>query len=511
MDASQMVTKVQLYIKCTNLIDKDVTSKSDPTAFLYEITNGGKRLIGRTETIKDNLNPVFKTAINVDYRFEVSQQMMVVITDVDGTNLQGDPLGELQFELAQVMGKRGCTLTSKLQKVPRGEVTLTAVEMSNNNDTLVFFFEGMGLAKMDTFGKSDPYFKLFRVLPDGTNRELLESDMIKNTLDPKWKGVKVNVNQACSGNLTASCLFFHCWDYDAVGQHDIIGGFTCSLQDLISAAGQGKEFELVKKEKPGKKYGRIKVAKMEVIHNPSFVEFLQGGMQINLAVSIDFTGSNGDPRTPQSLHFLSPDRPNQYMHAITSVGTVLAPYDYDQQFPAFGFGAVLPGGQVSHFFHLNMSPNPYVTGVQGVMEAYFACLPRIKLYGPTNFAPTIASATAGARAAKGVYTVLLIITDGDITDMDQTVDELVKADDAPISIVIVGVGSGCDFAAMSALDCDGAALRSGGRISRRDLVQFVPFRTFVTNPTALAGEVLKEVPAQVVKWAALAGVKPGFQ
>ena len=39
------------------------------------------------------------------------------------------------------------------------------------------------------------------------------------------------------------------------------------------------------------------------------------------------------------------------------------------------------------------------------------------------------------------YTILLIITDGVITDFDKTVDGIVGASTLPLSIIIVGVGS----------------------------------------------------------------------
>ena len=56
---------------------------------------------------------------------------------------------------------------------------------------------------------------------------------------------------------------------------------------------------------------------------------------------------------------------NEYVHAIKSVGSVLAPYDSDQLIPAYGFGARMPDGQVSHCFPLNFNPQrPDVYGVQ---------------------------------------------------------------------------------------------------------------------------------------------------
>ena len=57
---------------------------------------------------------------------------------------------------------------------------------------------------------------------------------------------------------------------------------------------------------------------------------------------------------------------NDYVTAIKSVASVLAPYDYDQQFPVYGFGAKFRyNGEVSHCFPLNFNPqNPEVNGVQ---------------------------------------------------------------------------------------------------------------------------------------------------
>ena len=57
---------------------------------------------------------------------------------------------------------------------------------------------------------------------------------------------------------------------------------------------------------------------------------------------------------------------NDYVSAIKSVATILADYDSDQQFPAFGFGARAQQFQgVSHCFPLNFNFNaPEVVGVQ---------------------------------------------------------------------------------------------------------------------------------------------------
>lgn len=76
------------------------------------------------------------------------------------------------------------------------------------------------------------------------------------------------------------------------------------------------------------------------------------------------------------------------------------------------------------------------------------------------------------------YFTLLIITDGVISDMDETRDAIVQASKLPMSIIIIGVGN-ADFAAMEFLDGDASVLRSNtGEEAVRDIVQFVPFRDF---------------------------------
>jgi len=55
------LSKVELSVSCTKLLNLDTFSKSDPFAVLYKATNDGKKKswlkLGRTEVIYDNLDP----------------------------------------------------------------------------------------------------------------------------------------------------------------------------------------------------------------------------------------------------------------------------------------------------------------------------------------------------------------------------------------------------------------------------------------------------------------------
>jgi hypothetical protein len=57
------------------------------------------------------------------------------------------------------------------------------------------------------------------------------------------------------------------------------------------------------------------------------------------------------------------------------------------------------------------------------------------------------------------YTILLILTDGDVSDKISTTREIIRASELPISIIIVGLGKPPDnFEFMRKLDADDAPL-----------------------------------------------------
>ena len=83
---------------------------------------------------------------------------------------------------------------------------------------------------------------------------------------------------------------------------------------------------------------------------------------------------------------------------------------------------------------------------------------------------------AAQPSARPKYSVLLILTDGCIMDMQPTLTALVNASGLPLSLLIVGVGQ-ADFAAMEALDGDKLRIRApDGRPAVRDTVQFCELR-----------------------------------
>ena len=115
-----------------------------------------------------------------------------------------------------------------------------------------------------------------------------------------------------------------------------------------------------------------------------------------------------------------------------------------------------------------------------------------------------------------MYHVMMIITDGEIHDMRETIDTIVELSKFPVSIIIIGVGDD-DFENMRKLDGDQDRLRnSSNQLASRDIVQFVKIADYnsgksdATNLIRLAEDVLKELPDQIVDYMIANKIKPSI-
>lgn len=517
--ASNCVSRVELSVSCQNLIDLDSFSKSDPQVVLFikDKNNLNNWLeLDRTEIVWDNLNPKFVKKFIIDYFFEEVQYLRFVILDVDNSKSSRvsdqEIIGQHECRLAEIVSSGQCYTkplqnpTSKLIK--SGTISIICEEIHNTLDKVSITVSGRHLDKKDWFGKSDPFLVISRSYENGQFNPVHKTEVINNSLNPRWRSFDLSVQQLCNGDLDRP-LLIEVFDWDRWGESDFIGKFETSLNTILNN-GDKVEYSLINSTKKAKNKsyvnsGVIVFDKAVLVKQYSFLDYIRGGQEISLVVAIDYTGSNGDPRSPSSLHYQNPQVMNEYQCAIRAVGEIISCYDTDNMFPVYGFGAkVPPNWQVDHCFPCNFNPqNPFVHGVDGILQAYSQCLGQVVLHGPTLFAPIVRSAADVARRAETgshPYFVLLIITDGEICDLNQTIEEVVAASYLPLSIIIVGVGN-ADFTAMNQLDADEAPLQANGRRMARDIVQFVPFRNFKNvHYSCLAKEVLAEVPNQLLAY-----------
>jgi len=393
-------------------------------------------------------------------------------------------------------------------------ITITVEEIEQCNDILHLNMGASKLPKMDWFGSADPFLEFFRMGQGDTNQtvKVLSTEVLKGNRNPVWKPISIGVTALCNGDFDRP-LVIRCQDWNKSGTSDLIGEIQTTLNELVNMAGQSVPLKLP--NKPGKGRGRLDIRKSVLEKRHTFIEFLRGGMNMRLLLAIDFTGSNGHWLDHGTLHYRNEQTgTSQYMDAIAEVGKIVEVYNREKVFACWGFGAKVGGARVSHCFPLTLRDDPNVIGTEGILRCYRQALDseQLSFSGPTLFEHIVRAASRAAsekQPGEQVYSVLLILTDGVVNDMQKTINAIVEASKLPLSIIIVGIG-GADFGNMETLDADDTPLVSSkGVVMDRDIVQFVPYRDFRnTAQGALAQAVLAELPDQVVGYYSKMQISP---
>ncbi|KAL9233271.1 hypothetical protein vseg_008292 [Gypsophila vaccaria] len=525
-------THLQLTLSATGLRDRDILSKSDPMAVMYmKKRDGTLQELGRTEVILNCLNPSWIQKITVVYNFEIVQPLEFHIYDVDTKfgNIsvkdlilsEQDFLGKASCFLSEIVTKQSQRITLSLQNrsnrsTPRclGTITIHSEESAESKSTVEIVFRCTKLKNKDLISKSDPFLRISRNAETGGTIPICKTEVMNNNLNPTWQPVCLTMQQLVSKD---NPLIIECFDFNSNGNHELIGKLQRPMSDL----------QKLHKDKTGANFvaahhGRDKVLKSELFVDAfcerqtySFLDYISNGFELSFMVAIDFTTSNGNPRRPHSLHYIDPSgNLNAYQRAIVEAGEVLQFYDSDKRFPAWGFGGRTPDGNVSYCFNLNLTPHDSeVNGVEGIMAAYASSLQNVALAGPTlvgkviNKASEIAARSVSHNSYK--YHVLLLITDGVLTDLQEAIDALVNASDHPLSVLIVGVGN-ADFTEMEILDADtGPPLKSStGKLATRDIVHFVPMREVDAGAISSIQALLEELPEQFLAYMRSKNLKP---
>ena len=447
---------------------------------------------------KDENNTIaFEQFFAMPYYFE-RQQLL------DFKIYNGSQFETIQTSLGSIMGSRRQTLVKKLQDGSDFQVQGKEIKKSNKILTLdinaIGNFVGMGLSYSVTNLGTEQNPSSTKLYDSETLTTKLNSINFTRCSIPV---MFLNTN----GNAEENNVEIIIKD---VKHKANLGNYKGPISNLLTQ-------DTIQITLNGNRQAYIKCA---LVSQPSFIGYLRAGMNINLTICIDFTGSNGNYKDSRSLHYLN-NGMNDYEKAIRSCGDILAYYDDDQLFPVFGFGFKFnnPAGHSYGKYNNDNYPincntsDPNINLIDNVLKEYRQFITQVTLWGPTNFAPMINDLNREVKdnLQNGLimhYNILLILTDGQINDMQDTIDALVEASFLPISVIIVGIGNG-NFGNMDILDADDNPLYDRRRRKAdRDLVQFVPFNSYKNDPPKLAEQVLEEIPRQVVEYYQHKGIPP---
>jgi len=424
---------------------------------------------------------IFNSCYICDYFFEKRQNLQISLIK------DSQKEGSIQLPLGQIVGSRGSTFKQKIGK--KAFIIISAQGISDVNEYLEFNFSTKAISYFDFSKPSDKISYLIA----SNGKKIYSSESISNY--GNFESVKIPVALIDKG-FTIS--FLDCNKEILAYKDDFIQSFLSLNGNIyIGLNVNNKQLNIINNSR--------------ILKNYSFIDYIKNGVFIKLDIGIDFTSSNELPNNPNSLHYINGNYPNDYEQAIRACGTIVAYYDYNQSFPTYGFGAAVGNDtKPSMCFNVNFKENPEIYTIDNVIEEYKNCFKNIQLAGPTKFCPMIRQVIGNIRRENNPlkYHILLILTDGIIQDMQETIDALVEGSFLPLSVIIIGIGND-HFQEMNVLDGDDVPLVSSSGVKRmRDLVQFVPFNKYKSNPEKLAEQVLEEVPRQIIEYYTMNNIFP---
>ena len=433
-------------------------------------------ILGQSEKI------TFNKSFICSYFFE-KKQLIDVSLIKDGTQY-----GSLNLTLGNIVGSiRSIYKGSFNNKI---KINISAEEIGEDNFTLCCKLSAIYSSSGCSF--YNPEDKISYIITSNYNKTIYESESISSS--GQFRDIKIPLYLLKNGFVIS---FLDCFQESLSYKNENPQQFCqTSNNEYIGIINGNKKINIINNS--------------YIYKNPSFLDYIKNGVRIKLSIGIDYTESNLVPSDPNSLHYLG-ENMNDYEQAIQACGMICAYYDYNQQIPVYGFGAFINGRpQANMCFNINFKDNPEVYTINNVLNEYRNSFNFIRLAGPTNFSPLIQNVVDKIKRENNPiqYHILLILTDGIINDLQQTIDILVEGSFLPLSVIIIGIGED-DFHEMVVLDGDKNPITSSkGVVRKRDLVQFVKFNKFKNNPTKLAEEVLEEVPKQVIEYYAMKNIDP---
>ena len=558
--------KLDLVIECQRLPKKDSFSPADSFACIWEIPPGHRinskkvsklparheKELGRTEVVRGDRNPNFSTTFRLEYKFQEEQHYTVRVYNEDlkySTDLkEHDFIGGCCFTLGELMGAGGCSLARPLQH-GKSFLILIGQEIVETREVLEFRFSGQDLGLLErkrnkvqlakdvakdvldtmqkvnitnALEKFNLYFRFEKLNPeDQTWKTVWKSEVIKDSQNPTWASARLPLQLLCDDDPNTQ-VKITIWDWNRFQPDSIVGFVETTVNDMVQQSLRGIPVYNVMIEKKRilrgtklKKAGIIKVLKANILQIPSMLQYISGGCRMDLMFAIDCTIVNGDWRDEESQHFHSSTWLNDYQAAIHKIATIYSAFEGEKDYAMWGYGAKINGEQIRQPFLMGER----LKDADALIEAY-----------DRNFAPDNTAFELGNngylkpviqagmyRAIKNnqesqCYSTLVILTTGEISDVVDAIDVIcAAAEDAPLSIVIIGVGND-DFQFVDLLlgygDETGKLRHSNGVPITRELVNFVTFQEFNGNASQVVVESLREIPDQFVQFSTSSGIMP---
>ena len=536
--------KIDVTLSCENMLQKDTFSSARTFCAIWQVPNGytgrgggmmttnniaplpsGPEVeIGRTEVVGDTRDPQFTSKFRLDYHFEQEQTYLVRVYDEDlkyATDLrEHDYMGGAIFTLSELVGAPGCILNRPLTH-ENTQLYIRGEEIKEAREILEIRFSAQDLAGLENvLDNKDTYIRIQKLTDEDDKAwvTMWKSEVIMHSEAPTWSLCRLPLLQLCPDGDMNRQMKIELWCYNKYTDDEMLGFTDMTVGNLVYEANRGIPKYPIYYEKKKifggsklKSAGMIKALRGKKTEYPSMLDYITGGCDINVNIAVDCSVNNGDYLEEEGLHYRTKLWLNDYQAAIHKIGTIMEPFSKKHRFELFGFGANI-GGEDQAIVQLGHN----IKDSSALLDAYDLFFgddsEEGHLPGTVSLVqPIVERAMFHAieeNQTSQTYSVLCILTAGGISDLQATIDSIcMAADDAPLSIALIGIGPG-NFDGMADFFQTGSIRHSNGVPITRDIVQFAAFNDHGGNASSVVAEALGEVPEQFVRYFIDSGKTP---
>lgn len=433
----------------------------------------------------------FQTGIqfsDIDFQMDFSEKYRLEVSFDDNS-----------IAFATVMGRDLGRISRLEVQLVRNESPAGRVEVGTNtshtSETVYLKFRGVNLKDLDTWSKSDPYFQI-KVPFQGSDSVLHKSEVVPDNLDPLWRGFFLP--KAYLHRDSRDVPFRVEVHDDDVGNSDMIGVCVTTLTELLTP-----NTTLVlhrSSDGSGPVTGRIQVDKAFSCPTKTFIDYLRSGVEFNMTVAVDFSAKNRPQTDAKSLHSLTSDS-NSYLSALKSLSEFFKHFDSTGHCDVYGFGAKVGGSDyISHCFPVASN----VCGSEGAEQAYREILGSVEFASPCYLHKIIQQLlvpyerrSVPMSSSSLVYNIVVILTQGDLEDLEEFKEQLVRASSLPFSVVIVSMGATM-FPHLTTADSDLSLMKTAaGHFEDRNFVHRLLYSHFLGNPRSFLHQAFSQIPRQL--------------
>uniref|UniRef100_A0AC34Q9M0 Copine C-terminal domain-containing protein n=1 Tax=Panagrolaimus sp. JU765 TaxID=591449 RepID=A0AC34Q9M0_9BILA len=510
---------IDIHVKIRGLRPKIGSGTNSITCIFSESDDsfgGPWRVSTASDVINKEPNIDLPSVFAIEFQFERSQYIKLDVCD--WTENSAVSLGYTIFSVSELVVCEKNVISKKIINDDTGE-TIADAQISctirPKPHSVLLQFSAKNLIKKNmTPNSSQVFFEVQKHEENNDPLVLYRSEMAKCAQKVVFRSFSLQSTDISDNNVVFVCYF-----RDSKTQKGYMGQFETNYSLLKDGDPEKNTYNVVYVNSRGqtKTCGIFELLRCNDVALSSFLDYISSGSTLNLAIAIDFS-------RPDS--FIDEAYVRRYLDdvelAVKAIGEPFRDFSATSAYGAFGFGAKIPPlYRESQEFCLSLETDPYCRGLDGVMKAFKNSFANVQPINTAHLSHVIYYVSKLAQNAlnrnqsnQPNYHVLVVITRGVFDDLKETIQSIIFASRAPISIVFVGINNN-DLGDLERLATAGTRLTYHGRKPERDCVQYVSIpkcREEESNPSELkslvAERALSCLPWQMSTWMTKNGYKP---